>query len=93
MLKKNKPPSNRGKTQFIMRKCKNENRQETTLNGRKNIKTDINNEEKLAKKKHTNVTKQCEKQRHKNRNHAQKNVENYTNVGKQHKKQRLTQKC
>ena len=26
------------------------------------------------KKKHTNVTKQCEKQRHKNRNHAKKTL-------------------
>ena len=33
-----------------MRKCKNTNRQQTTFNDRKNIKTDINNEEKLAQK-------------------------------------------
>ena len=78
------------KTQQSIRKApikaemlKKNKTQQTTFNGRKKYKTDINNEEKLAQKntnqrqketlkKHTNVTKQCEKQRHKNRNHAQK---------------------
>ena len=58
---------------------KNANRQQTTFNDRKNIKTDINNEEKLAKKKHKATTKET--------------LKNHTNVGKQHKKHKLTQKC
>ena len=91
-------PSSRGNPQFIMRKYwTNKSPTNNIQRQKKNIKTDLTNEEKLAQKKNKPTTKRnIKKDTQNSASNAKKRqatIEKTHNVGKQHEKQQLTQKC